>query len=137
MPGKEADSDDEAKDDGKHDDDFARASGSKHDDDDDDLEEDRAVLQAVFDWYYASDELEETLQKWAEAHCDEFNREAVNPRGVKEYKLEHTRLHDEFKQLFEARLEAEVRKRGCSVQRFYSIVASDRRSPATELCVCE
>ena len=119
MSGKDADSEDEAK------------GSSKHDDDDD-LEEDRAVLQEVFDWYYSSDELEETLQKWAVAHCDSFDRER-SARGVEEFKLEHTRLFDEFRELFEKKIEACIRSRGCSVQRFFRIVRDDRRSPAAEL----
>ena len=119
MSGKDADSEDEAK------------GSSKHDDDDD-LEEDRAVLQEVFDWYYSSDELEETLQKWAVANCDSFDRER-SARGVEEFKLEHTRLFDEFRELFEKKIEACIRSRGCSVQRFFRIVRDDRRSPAAEL----
>ena len=119
MSGKEADSDDEAK-------------GSSKRDDDDDPEEDRAVLQEVFDWYYSSDELEETLQKWAVANCDSFDRER-SARGVEEFKLEHTRLFDEFRELFEKKIEACIRSRGCSVQRFFRIVRDDRRSPAAEL----
>ena len=117
MSGKEADSDDEAK------------GSSKRDDD---PEEDRAVLQSVFDWYYASDELEETLHKWAVANCDTFDR-ARNGRAVQEFELEHTRLFDEFRELFEAKIEACVRSRGCTVQRFFRIIRDDRRSPAAEL----
>ena len=66
------------------------------------------------------------------ANCDSFDRER-SARGVEEFKLEHTRLFDEFRELFEKKIEACIRSRGCSVQRFFRIVRDDRRSPAAEL----
>ena len=89
------------------------------------------MMERACDFYYNDEELEETLHRWASAHCDGFAEQGTGEDGDGEFALEHTELHAQFVELLEQQLEAFVEgDMGVSVPDFFAAVEADAHSSA-------
>eukprot|EP00931_Biecheleriopsis_adriatica_P105926 TRINITY_DN80446_c0_g1_i1.p1 TRINITY_DN80446_c0_g1~~TRINITY_DN80446_c0_g1_i1.p1 ORF type:complete len:168 (+),score=55.78 TRINITY_DN80446_c0_g1_i1:28-504(+) len=78
--------------------------------------EDNRIVEEVKNWFMCTEmeALVQTAVQFADANCAIFEPE------LGEHKLEYTRLHNEFKQLFEERLNGFLATIGTTPEAFYA-----------------
>jgi hypothetical protein len=80
------------------------------------------IISKVSEFYYDSEELEDAMMKFAEAHCESFDAVAI---ADGEFSLQHSEIHAQFQRMFEGLLEDFVLQQGVDVDCFFSMVAAD------------
>jgi hypothetical protein len=81
---------------------------------------DAELIAKVQEYFYADMTLTKVFEAFVKEHAHIVDLEATEKN---EYKLEYTRAYEDFKALFEEKMEGFIEKElGVSVQRFYSIL---------------
>ena len=72
------------------------------------------LLQKVQEYFYTDDALLNTFESFAKENCN------VIDLDTEEYKLKYTELYEEYKSLFESRLERYIHSLGATALDFYN-----------------
>ena len=83
---------------------------------------DAYIIKKVEDYFYFEDDLCETIERWAQKHCDTFP--SAQSEGI-EQPLEHMQLFNEYTQLFESLVESFLQTEGISLCDFYGAVRNE------------
>jgi hypothetical protein len=82
------------------------------------------VVAMLEDFFYFEDPLTERVENWAKNQPLEI----LKSFALDEHTLEHTSLHNEYKQLFEGILTEYLEQQGFSVQEFYLAAAKEEET---------